>query len=133
LATEIQSPISNSSTLRVQTTQSNAKILKYNAEHVVIQTNSDTPGYLVLTDSNYPGWIATVDGQPVPIETAYGLFRASALPAGHHTIEYIFDPPSLKQGAAISSIALATWLTFLILALTKNLSGNSILHAKSQI
>ena len=93
--------------------------IKYEAEHVIIETDSDTPGYLILTDSNYPGWLATVDGQPAPIETAYGLFRAVALPAGVHTVEFRFDPPSLKLGAVISAISLVILVTLVAFSVRK--------------
>ena len=44
-----------------------ARIESYDTEHVVVQAETDEPGWLLLTDSNYPGWKAYVDGQPAPI------------------------------------------------------------------
>ncbi|HLB50517.1 MAG TPA: YfhO family protein [Anaerolineales bacterium] len=93
--------------------------LKYEAERVVIQTSTDTPGYLILTDTNYPGWLATVDGQPTDIQTAYGLFRAVPIPAGTHTAEFRFEPQSLKLGAAISVASLFTLVAVFLFSLRK--------------
>ena len=47
-----------------------SSIISYSPEQVVIDFNASLPGYLVLTDAFYPGWTATVDGQPVEIERA---------------------------------------------------------------
>ncbi|MEK7327304.1 MAG: YfhO family protein, partial [Chloroflexota bacterium] len=88
------------------TTLGSATVLKYEAEHVIVQTTTDTPGYLILTDEDYPGWLATVDGQPAEITKAYGLFRAVAIPAGGHTVEFRFEPTSLKIGAIITIASL---------------------------
>lgn len=109
----------------VGTTQSvlrNAKtvINLYTAEDVQVQTNSETGGYLVLTDSNYPGWTATVDGAPATIEVADGLFRAVAVPEGTHTVEFRFEPTSLKWGAMGSGLAAVVWLLLSGWAMRKN-------------
>ncbi|MBK6647405.1 MAG: hypothetical protein IPG44_16930 [Anaerolineales bacterium] len=43
---------------------------------VVVRTQSATPALLLLTDTYYPGWIATVDEKPVEILKANGAFRS---------------------------------------------------------
>jgi len=103
IASSLQSQIPNPKTPKPQ-------IIKYEAEHVIVQTTTDTPGYLILADTHYPGWAATLDGQPATIEPAYGLFRAVSIPAGTHTVEFRFEPASLKIGAVITSFS------FLLLA-----------------
>lgn len=90
-----------------------ATILKYEAEHVIAQATTDTPGYLILTDTHYPGWAATVDGQPAEIQTAYGLFRAVPVTPGTHTVEFHFEPASLKLGAGITALSLIVLIGFL--------------------
>lgn len=92
-----------------------ANITHYEAEQVSIETNTDTTGYLVLSDANYPGWVAMVDGQPVEIEMAYGLFRAVELPAGQHTVEFRFEPGSVKWGMGVSGVAIMVWLAIFII------------------
>lgn len=73
---------------------------------VLVETASASPGYLVLTDTYHRGWRATVDGQPVPVYLADFLFRAVYLPPGTHTVEFTFDPISVRLGAALSLVAI---------------------------
>ena len=82
------------------------EILSYEPERVVISANLAEEGYLVLTDAHYPGWRALIDGLETPIYRADILFRAVYLPAGQHKVEFIYDSPSFKLGAAISLTAL---------------------------
>src|SRR5262249_28245710 len=70
----------------------------------VVNVTARSDGYLVLTDTYYPGWHASVDGTEQSIVRADLLFRAVALPAGTHTVRFWFDPPSLKRGLAITVI-----------------------------
>ncbi len=54
---------------------------------------SDGPGgMLVMSEINYPGWQAEVDGAPVAISATDGLLRSVSLPAGEHTIIFEFQP-----------------------------------------
>lgn len=59
---------------------------------VSIQTQSPAPGWLVLGDLDFPGWQADIDGQPVAIHRANGMFRAVCMPAGRHTLRFTFHP-----------------------------------------
>jgi len=84
------------------------------AERVAARVRLDAPGYLVLSDTHYPGWRATVDGEATPILRANGFVRAVFLSAGEHTVEFVFSPTSLATGAACTGAALALWLAVAI-------------------
>jgi hypothetical protein len=83
-------------------------------EHVRIRTTAGGPTYLVLSDSWYPGWVATVDGQEAPIARANVLFRAVEVPAGGHLVEFRYRPTSFVLGSAVSAfsviVGLGWWL-----------------------
>jgi hypothetical protein len=71
-----------------------------------IETNSDSPALLVLSESAYPGWQATVDGQTADPLTAYTLIRAVCVPAGAHVVEWSFEPGIFRFGGVISVLGL---------------------------
>jgi hypothetical protein len=81
-----------------------ASIVHYEAEHVVVEADLAQEGYLVLSDTHYPGWHVKVNDEPDHIHRANLLFRAVYLPAGHHIIEFQFRPMSVYVGAIISVI-----------------------------
>ena len=61
----------------------------------------------MLTDLYHRGWRARVDGQPTPVYLANFLFRAVYLPPGAHTVDFVFEPLSLRLGLAVSVAVLA--------------------------
>jgi hypothetical protein len=83
------------------------RITSYSATDATIETDDSSPGYLVLTDTFYPGWNATLDGQPQRTYRANYLFRGVPVPAGHHTIAFSYRPLSFELGAGITLTALA--------------------------
>jgi hypothetical protein len=87
-------------------------ILRYDLDTVTIGVKTDQPGYLVLSDAYYPGWQATIDGQPAVIERANYAFRAVYAPAGEHVIQFAFKPLIWQVGLGVSGVtllALAVW------------------------
>ena len=78
------------------------RIVSYEAERVHLEADVRAPALLVLADSFYPGWRATVDGAAAPILRADLMFRAVALSPGRHTIVFSYEPSSWRWGAAIS-------------------------------
>jgi hypothetical protein len=97
-----------------------AEVVVYEPERVALHTHSATAGYLILADSYYPCWEATVDGRTTPILRANLMFRAVELPAGEHQVEFIYRPHGLKIGAGISgATALLLAATGIALALRR--------------
>jgi hypothetical protein len=92
---------------------SRAEITAYEPERVAILASTDSPGYLILSDAWYPGWEATVDGQPAPIERADVHFRGVYLDPGTHTVHLAYRPKSYLFGLGVST---ATLLGIVILA-----------------
>ncbi len=86
--------------------ESSARISSYAPERVVVKVHSGAPGYLVLADAFYPGWVARIDGRAVQILRADLLFRAVEVPAGDHVVEFSYSPIAWKIGAAVSSFTM---------------------------
>ena len=64
------------------------------------------PGFLVLADTYYPGWHATVDGRPQKISRANYTFMALPVGPGEHRVMLRYQPVSFMVGAIISSLSL---------------------------
>ncbi len=83
-----------------------ARIAGYEHERVTIDTEAPQRRLLVLSDTWFPGWRATVDGVPAPIARANVAFRAVTVPAGRHRVVFDYAPGSFRVGAAITGAAL---------------------------
>ena len=80
------------------------RVITYEPERVVVEATLARPGYLVLADTYYPGWRATVDGAPVTIRRANLLVRAVYLAPGQHRVEFVYAPDTLRWGAMVSGM-----------------------------
>lgn len=65
---------------------------------ILVTTDSEKQAVLIITESYYPGWKATVDGRSVPIVHANYLFKSVILEAGHHEVRFTYFPDSFKAG-----------------------------------
>ncbi len=68
-----------------------AEITAYTLDSIVVAVSTDRPQVLVLTDSYYDAWQASVDGEPAEVLRADGAFRAVALPGGAQTVVFTFE------------------------------------------
>jgi hypothetical protein len=91
-----------------------ATITVYTPQAVTIQAQSNAQGYIVLNDVWYPGWEATVNGQPAPLYRANGTFRAVPVPAGSATVQMTFHSTYLWAGLVLACIAFIGLLAFYI-------------------
>jgi len=81
-------------------------IRRHHSDHVAIDANMACKGLVILSETMYPGWQATIDGKPARIWEAYGVFRGVVVEAGKHRIDFRFRPRSVYYGAALTSIGL---------------------------
>ncbi|HOW60067.1 MAG TPA: YfhO family protein [Candidatus Omnitrophota bacterium] len=101
---------------------SSAEIQQYDANYVKIRATSDHPGFLILSDTYFPGWKATVDGKKAKIYIADLMFRGVFIEKGSHIIEFHYRPLSFIVGAILSLLTfLGLVLTFLNSCKTKRL------------
>jgi hypothetical protein len=73
---------------------------------LTISVDAPGGGMLVVADTYYPGWEATVDGLPVPIYRANLAFRAVRIPPGAKIVHMVYRPGSFVAGTAISGLSL---------------------------
>ena len=83
-------------------TPDNVTVTRHDAAHVTIRANMSCDGMVILSDTFYPGWRATVDKMPAAIEEVNFAMRGVRVPRGSHEINYVYHPASVYAGAALS-------------------------------
>ena len=92
------------------------RVLSENSNQLVVQVQSDAPGYLVISDVWYPGWVALIDQGKTPVLRANFLFRAVEIPAGEHIVNLVYKPIAFYTGVGISLITSLFILAYLLKA-----------------
>jgi hypothetical protein len=90
-----------------------AVIRKYSPNEVVLEADMKHDGLVVLSDTYHPDWQATVDGQAATIYPTDYLIRSVFVPAGRHTVRFVFRPWSFRLGLVLSGLALIAGLGLL--------------------
>lgn len=85
-----------------------ALITEYAANRIRIETYTQEPGLLTMSEVYYPAWKAYVDGRPVRLYRADHLLSAVAVPAGRHTVELRYESRTLQVGTAVSVLTALT-------------------------
>jgi len=93
-----------------------ANVTQYSPNEVRVHTSTDGEAWLVLSDTYYPGWTASVDGQPSTVLRGDVLFRIVPVPAGEHDVDFRFEPASVRVGLLISLLSLAIVVASLAIA-----------------
>ena len=97
-----------------QDTLSVVTITSYEPNRLTYDVSSDKGGVLVFSEIYYPGWEATVDGQPVELGRVDYILRAMNIQPGKHQVELSFFPKSVNMTETIAYIAYV--LLFLLVA-----------------
>src|SRR4029079_13060507 len=69
-------------------------------------TEAPTRQLLVVAESFHVGWLATVDGQDVPVVRVNRDFMGCVVPQGRHAVQFRFSPLSLRLGKGITACGL---------------------------
>ncbi len=64
------------------------EFIDYKDNKVVLETSNSGDGFMVLTDSYYPLWHATIDGRKTKIYITNYNYRGIIVPKGDHKIEF---------------------------------------------
>ena len=83
-----------------------AGILSYEPNKVIIETKTDKPGMLVLSDVYYPGWKVKVDDKPSHVYRVDGLIRGVLVDQGNHKIVFCYQPLSFFLGVTMAGVSL---------------------------
>ncbi|MFA9215122.1 MAG: YfhO family protein [Candidatus Methylacidiphilales bacterium] len=94
------------------------KFISYAPNKLVYETNASSPQLAVFSEVYYDkGWNAYVDGKLVPHFRADYVLRAMLVPEGKHSIEFKFEPATVKKGETIALASSATLYVGLLVLL----------------
>ncbi|MGE3727656.1 MAG: YfhO family protein, partial [Candidatus Sericytochromatia bacterium] len=82
--------------------------------HLALELETNTSGYVVLADQHLPGWRAWDNGQETPILTANFFMRAVRVGPGKHQIVMRYEPPGFVVGLWISLLSGLIWVGLLL-------------------
>lgn len=82
------------------------KIIDYQDNQIILQTENEGMGILVLTDSFDEGWQAFVGDLKTEVLRADFNLRALVIPEGNQEINFVYQPKSFKIGLYTSGGAL---------------------------
>ncbi len=69
---------------------------------VSVAVKGSRPGILVLSDTFYPGWKASVNGKETDVFPVDGMFRGIQIDGGELNVEFWYEPFSLRLGLYIT-------------------------------
>ena len=101
-----------------------AVLTKYQPNELSYTVNSQHGGVVVFSEVYYPGWTATVDGQPAELGRVNYILRALNVKAGKHEVVLTFRPKSITVTETIAYSAFA----LLVLAII----GSAVAYIRSK-
>ena len=97
-----------------QDTTSTVTIKDYEPNQLTYEVNSGKGGVLVFSEIYYPGWTATIDGEPAELGRVDYILRALQVKPGKHEVVLSFFPKSVDITETIAYTAYAILLLVLI-------------------
>ncbi|MCH3981493.1 MAG: YfhO family protein [Prevotella sp.] len=94
-----------------QDSSADVKITAYEPNQLNYEVTSDKGGIVVFSEIYYPGWTATVDGQPAELGRVNYILRALKVKPGTHKVVLSFFPKSIDRTETIA------YLSYVILVL----------------
>ena len=81
------------------------KLSKYTNDEIEYASDAKSDQFAVFSEIYYSaGWNAYVDGKKTPHYKVNYLLRGMPVPAGHHVIDFKFEPASYKTGYTLATM-----------------------------
>ena len=87
------------------TANESAAITEFADDSIKLSVHADSAGLVMLSEIYDPDWSVSVDGEHATVYRADSVLRAVAVTAGDHTVEFRYEPRSLRIGIIVSTIA----------------------------
>jgi len=85
-----------------ETANEQVRIGRYEANRMDLSVHAGGRALLVLSENDYPGWSARVNGLPARIWKVDGFLRGIVVPPGDSQISLRYRPASISIGAALT-------------------------------
>lgn len=95
------------------------KLIKDTDQELIVDVKNKSDSILVIADSFYPGWQASVNGKQTNIYPANINQRAVFVNAGHHEVRFHFISRSFELGKKISIASFIVWIGLLLATFLK--------------
>lgn len=84
------------------------RVPTYTPGHIVVELSEPAPAgaALMVSENYYPGWTATIDGQPAAVHRADLSLMGVPLPTGARQVELRFKSSSFERGKLITLVAI---------------------------
>jgi len=100
------------------------KVVEYEPDSLGYEVNASRPSLLIIPELYYPGWQASVDGEPVKIYRTDYILRGVFVEEGPHRVEFSYEPASFRNGLILTVLALA--------AVSGMLAGEVLWHRRKK-
>lgn len=92
-----------------------ATIVHYSPEKISIDYKTNSAANLILLDTWYPGWVASINKNPIEIYKYDEIFRKISVPTGEGRIEFEYKPKSFTIGLYTFIASFVVWVILLLL------------------
>lgn len=87
--------------------QGTVKLTRYEANELHYDISSPQGGLVVFSEVFYPGWTATIDGQPAELGRVNYVLRALKMPKGTHKVVLEFRPTTITSTETVAYVSIA--------------------------
>ena len=94
---------------------SNVEMTQSHINDLSFHTITPRPSILVVSQTYYPGWKASVDGTDVEVFPVNIALTGIALPSGAHEVRFEFRPASFKIGTAVTLLSTVLLVAFILI------------------
>lgn len=101
-------------------------VKEYNSNNVKYEVNTEKNAVLATPEIWYPGWNVYIDGIKQEVIQVNCCYRGCEVPAGTHTVEFIYQPLSLYLGILLSIFGGVCWLIIFWLCKRKERSKSEL-------
>jgi uncharacterized membrane protein YfhO len=77
---------------------------EHSLQSLILKTDNKEDGFLVVSEVYYPaGWsVYLEDDSMLKMFAANELIRGIPVPAGEHTLRFVYEPPAVRAGFRIT-------------------------------